>query len=886
MTIAAGTHLGDYEVIAPLGAGGMGEVYRAHDHSLDREVALKVLPLDLAADDQRRAWLMREARAAATLNHPNICTVHAVGESAGQIYLAMELVDGRPLSALIADGPLPLDDVVHHGVQLAAAVGHAHDHHIVHRDLKSANAMLTRDGRIKVVDFGLAKRTTGDEPSDIVTRTPETLTAPGAIVGTVPYMAPEQLRGEAADARSDVWALGVILYEMSAGVRPFEGQSGFELASAILNDRPAPPAKVPAALGSVILRCLEKEPARRYQRAGELRAALETLSYGVPSRREPRLGLGVPTRQIASVAVPLLLAGAAFAAWRSWPEPRTAEAQRAVALTTLPGQERYPTLSPDGTHVAFAWGGDKFDNVDIYVHLIGSSGPPLRLTTDARADTNPVWSPDGRWIAFLREDTSGRYELRLVAPLGGTERRLAEARITGLYSDAALLTWCPDSTCLVLADAAGREGPDALFAVSLETGEKRQLTRPQPPAIGDVSPAVSPDGRTLLFSRLTATFVPALYWMPLGDALVATGDPRVVPIDGMLASYPVWLPDGEEALFSARGHLWRKVIRGDAPPVRLPFVGDDGVMPVVSRLERAGGSRLVYVRRTGGDAGVALASGDTNIWRVDLPALGVPATSAPAVAIASTRWDGNPQISPDGTQVAFCSGRSGSLEIWLSELDGSRAIQLTDVGKGTTCSPRWSPRGDAIAFDSTVEGQQEIYVIAASGGKPTRLTSGAAVDAVPSFSRDGRWIYFYSNRTGANQVWRVPATGGAPEQITKSGGYVAFESADGAYLYYTRSSTLSELWRVPTLGGEPVKVLDQVRQRAFAIVEKGIYFVDGAASETRLRFFDFATGRTSVVARNLGETSFGLTATPDGRIILYSKVDLGGEDLMLVDNFR
>jgi Tol biopolymer transport system component len=264
----------------------------------------------------------------------------------------------------------------------------------------------------------------------------------------------------------------------------------------------------------------------------------------------------------------------------------------------------------------------------------------------------------------------------------------------------------------------------------------------------------------------------------------------------------------------------------------------------------------------------------------------VPARSAPAIAIASTRWDGNPQISPDGTQVAFCSSRSGSLEIWLSDLDGSRAIQLTNMGKGTTCSPRWSPRGDVIAFDSTVEGQQEIYVIAASGGRPTRLTSEAAVDAVPSFSRDGQWIYFYSNRTGANQVWRTPVTGGAPEQITKSGGYVAFESADGAHLYYTRSSTLSELWRVPTIGGEPVKVLDQVRQRAFAIVDKGIYFVDGAASETRLQFLDLATSRTSVVARNLGETSFGLTASPDGRIILYSKVDLGGEDLMLVDNFR
>jgi Tol biopolymer transport system component len=744
--------------------------------------------------------------------------------------------------------------------------------------------MLTPEGRAKVLDFGLAKRVAGEKLADMTTRAQESLTERGVILGTLPYMAPEQLRGDPADARSDVWALGVILYEMAAGARPFAGQSHFELGSSILNTSPAPPAGIPAAVQAVILRCLEKEPARRYQRASELRSALEAIEHARAARTEPRRSrVNFLWSPIAVVL--LVLTAAVFVAWQSWSRPRSAEPLRAVPLTTFSGQERYPTISPDGNHVAFAWGGPRGDNLDLYVHLIGASSPPLRLTTDARPDSNPVWSPDGRWIAFLREDTSGHHELRLIAPLGGPERRLADARMTGLYSSSTFLAWCPDSTCLVVTDVAGDEGPDALFAVSLETGEKRQLTHPQSPAIGDVSPAVSGDGRALLFSRVVATFVPELYWMPLATGVTVAGEARHVVTAGMLPAYPAWMPDGEEVLFSADGRLWKKRIRTEDPPVQLPFVGEDGIMPVVSRPERGQAARLVYVRRSGGDSSVALASGDTNIWRLDVAALGTPATSPPAVAISSTRWDGNPQISPDGARVAFCSSRSGALEIWLSDLDESSLVQLTNLRTGTTCSPRWSPNGDVIAFDSTLEGQQELYVIPASGGTPTRLTSHPAVDAVPSFSRDGRWIYFYSNRTGSNQVWRIPSSGGHVEQVTKNGGYVAFESADGAHLYYTRSSTLSELWRVPTSGGTPVKVLDQVRQRAFAILDTGIYYVDGAASETRLMFFDFTSGSASVVARNLGETSFGLTASPDGRIILYSKLDLGGEDIMLVENF-
>jgi serine/threonine protein kinase len=273
-----GAQLGSYTILSRLGAGGMGEVYRAHDTKLGRDVALKVLARDLADDPERGIRLLREARAAASLNHPNICTIYEVGETEGLAYIAMEVVEGEPLSSRLHNGPLPSHEVVRYGLQLADALAHAHERGIVHRDLKSANVMVTPEGRIKVLDFGLAKRMPAAALSDVATRSHHSLTMPGTILGTLPYMAPEQLRGQPADARSDVWALGVVLYEMAAGARPFEGQTGFELSSVIFHQSPPPlSSRVPAPLQAVTMRCLEKEPAQRYQGAKELRAALELV---------------------------------------------------------------------------------------------------------------------------------------------------------------------------------------------------------------------------------------------------------------------------------------------------------------------------------------------------------------------------------------------------------------------------------------------------------------------------------------------------------------------------------------------------------------------------------------------------------------------------------
>jgi len=276
-----GATLGHFRITARLGAGGMGEVYRAHDARLDREVALKVLPSETLTDENARARLVREARLASKLNHPNVCTVHEVGEAEGRTYIAMELVEGDTLASLLERGALPLEQILLYGSQVADALAHAHDRGVVHRDLKSLNIVITPEGRAKVLDFGLAKRIEGKGLAVATALSTDLLTSPGTIVGTLAYMAPEQLQGRTADERSDIWALGVVLYEMAAGGRPFKGQTGYELSAAILNEPPPPlPHSVPAALASVVERCLAKEPGQRFQRASELRAALETIREG------------------------------------------------------------------------------------------------------------------------------------------------------------------------------------------------------------------------------------------------------------------------------------------------------------------------------------------------------------------------------------------------------------------------------------------------------------------------------------------------------------------------------------------------------------------------------------------------------------------------------
>jgi serine/threonine protein kinase len=868
-----GRTLDHYRIESKLGEGGMGVVYKARDTHLGRLVAIKILSSDRISHPARKERFIQEAKAASALNHPNIVTVHDIRSEGGVDFIVMECIEGRTLEELIGPKGLRLSEALRYAVPIADALAKAHAAGILHRDLKPSNIMVSDEGRAKILDFGLAKLLEPEETSpEATTLTLRQLTEEGTVVGTAAYMSPEQAEGRKLDARSDIFSFGSVLYEMITGRRAFAGPSRAAILSKILRDDPKPPreiaASVPLELEKVVLRCLRKDPARRYQTMADLKVALEDVEEESASGQQPP---AAPGRRlwVWAAALPILLA-AGFFAWRAWDLPQRVEPLKALALTTFPGVESYPSFSPDGNHVAFTWNGPKQDNPNIYVQQIGS-GNPLPLTTDPRDDYNPVWSPDGRWIAFLRQLSPGTSELRLVPPLGGSERLVAEIRHRGHFLSPPYLAWCPDSDCLVATDSSGEGKPDALFVVSLETGEKRQLTYP-PGQISDIHPTISPDGRLLAFRRHFASAIGELYWLRLGNGLTVGAEPRRLTSAALDANHPTWMPDGREVLFSSKGGLWRLAVPGESPPSRLPFVGEDGLMPVVSRPQPGKLSRLVYVR----------SFADLNIWRIDTSSANEPAPSPPGVAIVSTRADYSPNFSPDGRRVAFASTRSGDAEIWLADPDGSNAVQLTFMGAATN-SPNWSPDGRLITFHSNVEGHWQVYLIPAAGGKPRRLSS----DGWPSFSRDGRWVYFSSARTGESQVWKMPTLGGVATQVTYSGGTAAMESEDGAYLYYTQTADrLRTLWRMPTSGGQPVKVLEGIVSWSFIVLEKGIYYIGHASGENRLEFYSFATGRSTVVAGNLGKVGAGLTASRDGRTILYSRVDSSVDDLMLVENFR
>ena len=885
--------LGHYEIEAKLGQGGMGVVYKARDPRLNRYVAIKILPPEKVADPAATQRFIQEAKAASALNHPGIVTIHDIRRDAGTDFIVMEYVPGQTLETMIPSTGMPLDDLLRYSVQMADALAAAHASGIIHRDLKPSNVMVLPDRRIKVLDFGLAKLLEPLEASSGMSTVAAPLTEARTLLGTAAYMSPEQAEGRAVDARSDIFSFGIMLYEMATGARPFTADSPVVLLGRIVSEEPTPPSTavstIPPDLEKAILRCLRKDPARRYQTMADLKVALEDLQAESASTRPQLAPAALPHRRTRLVwmAAALLMVPLAYMTWRgSRPAVSSPEPVHADPLTTFPGAELYPALSPAGDRVAFTWRGPSQDNTDVYVQQIGA-GVPLRVTTDPQSDGNPTWSPDGRWIAFLRGEpprslAPSHRELRLVPPLGGPERKIADLHVYEATVNAAFLTWCPDSTCLIATDTMGEGQPDGLFTIALETGEKTPLTRPQPPVIADTNPAMSPDGSALLFIRRTTWGFGVPHVLRLRRNWTPIGDPTPVPIADVRPDHAVWLPGGTELLLATNAlaggaNLWRLPVSGGTP-LRLPYVGEDGVMPTVSAARSDHPSRLVYVR----------SFVDHDIWRIDTASSGALST-APAVAIASTRDEIHPQLSPDGRHVAFTSTRSGAWEIWLSDLDGTNAVQLTSLRAPTgTGAPHWSPDGQLIAFASDVDGQFDVFVVAAGGGKPRKLTSDPAFDHGPTFSRDGTSIYFTSARSGRFQLWRVSTAGGEPVQMTTDGGFASQEV--GGQLYFTASAAVgmaAPLFRMPTSGGAAVKVHDGVINGAFTVTAGGMYYAS-TTPDVRIEFFDFVRRTSTVVARNLGEGADvgGFVASADARILLYARRQSAVDDLMLVERFR
>jgi len=627
------------------------------------------------------------------------------------------------------------------------------------------------------------------------------------------------------------------------------------------------------------------QPTHRFDGAAVLKPAPDHVAVetSLTDAQGEGRSSSISRRWVLAVAAAVLVSGLSVA-WRWWRASPDPDAPRALPLTSVQGVVQSPSLSPDGNYVAFTWSGPTRDNFDVYVQQIGA-GSPHRLTHDPDNDHSPSWSPDGRTIAFLRRGPAGlQSEVWRTAPLGGVERKIAEIRPRLGSFQPSSLAWCPDSTCVLVTDSPGPDQADAVFAIAIDTGERRQLTRPHG-LVRDADAAISPDGRYLIFRRDTTPFSGQFFTVSLDAGFVPNGAPvRLTPT--INAGRAAWMPDSREILYGSRGALWRLDALGGGTPVRLALVGQDGLTPVVARTADRR-NRLVYVR----------SFRDSNVWRITTPAPGARASSPPAIAVASTRADAIANVSPDARRLAFLSNRSGESQIWVARHDGADAFQLTSLAfRSGPGFPRWSPDGRLIAFHGDPDGRPEVFLVPAAGGRPRRLIKDSAY---PSFSRDGQWIYVASPReNGELRICKIPARGGDLVQVTNNTGTLAIESYDGDLYYVDATDHPGSLWRLPAAGGPAAKILSGIILGNFDVAEGGVYYIDRVSGdgsgfsadhpdgETRLQHFDFSTRQSTTVAINLGTVGFGLSVTRDGREVFYSRVDSSLDELMVVDDFR
>jgi Tol biopolymer transport system component/predicted Ser/Thr protein kinase len=849
-----GETISHYKILSRLGAGGMGVVYEAEDTRLGRKVAIKFLPDELNADPEAVQRFLREARVVSSLNHPHICTLYDVGPA----FLVMELIEGETLAWHIEKGRMPMERVLRYGGQIADALSAAHAEGITHRDLKPGNIVVSKSG-IKVLDFGLARFAPGRDPA--MTQS-DTATGSRSITGTPAYMAPEQLEGGECDARTDIFALGLVLYEMGTGKKAFTAKSQAGLIAEIMRCEPVLTDLAPPHFGHIVRRCLAKDPEVRWQTARDVKLELDYLREAPPAARtagqKRRLSPG-GWALIAAAAVGLAALGLFLAV------PRGREdALSAVPLTSYPGLAMHPSLSPGGDMVAFTWNGEREDNFDVWVKPIGP-GNALRLTESPEDEVMSRWSPDGKWIAFLRrKPKSTEAEVFIVPPHTGLEKKVGEAELDRNINNRFLsgavdcLDWSPDGKWLLVARRPSPGQPAGLALIPVEGGEPRQLTSPDT-SLWDYYGAFAPDGHAVAFFRRGAEVQPSLMLLPLTDSL----QPREAPTEigtefGGLARTFAWTSDSRELIVSSgwppeSAKLWR--MPGSGKGAARPM-GLDGAEPVVSR----DGNRLVFSRHTV----------EWNIWSLNLDQAG--RVVGPAVkAFDSSKNELTPRFSRDGSKVAFGSNRSGFYEIWVCRNNGSDCDPLTNM-RTYAGSPDWSPDETSIVFDRV----SHVLVVSSAGGPPRQLSRGIA----PRWSVTD-WIYFPRDA----KVWRISPSGGAPEIVSSDGGSDLAESPDGKWLYISRGN---RLYRMPSSGGEQTLVLPAVAGRAFEVVEHGIwYFTPITAEGSALEYYDFNTKIKRPVFRTSRPILAGITISPLRDRILFTQTDRDpSRDLMLVDGFR
>jgi eukaryotic-like serine/threonine-protein kinase len=727
MPFAEGFRLGPYEIVAPVGAGGMGEVYRARDTKLGRDVAIKILPEAFARDAERMARFHREAQLLASLNHPNIASIYGFEDSSDVHALVMELVEGLTLADRIKSGAIPIDEVLPIAKQICEGLEYAHERGIVHRDLKPANIKLAASDAVKILDFGLAKALEGDPASVDISSSPtisRMATQAGIILGTAAYMSPEQAKGKSVDRRADIWSFGCVLYEMLAAKMAFSGETATDTLAAVIKSEPnwrALPASTPQAVRNLLQRCLKKDLRQRLQSIGDARVSLEELLSG---SQESFASAGV-SFPVARRIVPWLLAGLAAGAlitgltiWKFGPAPRARSEMHFSTVTNFAGVQAQPALSPDGRSVAFV--SDRDGHYNIYVGLTGG-GSLVQITHDADLKSRPMWSPDGTTLAYAKLNDSGLWDIWEVPALGGTPRRV--------ILNATDPAWSPDGHSFVY-----EKGSDNALWVSGTDGENEHQLGPAPAALERFTePRWSPDGGRIAFI--------ARGQGPGGelDVLdVASGKVHQVTHENVLALSPAWSPDGRSIYFaSSRGgalNIWEIPAAGGIPQQITAGQGDDAQLDV-----SADGKRIVFSNwRT-----------DTNIAQADL-------TAKPGqqnVTLLTTDPARNqvaPAYSPSGKYLAYFSNLKGveNESIWISDADGSNPLQLVRDSRINTF-PLWSSDNQRVVYQSFPKvwnaGKSEYRSVSVSGGVPQTVFKNSIGDLF-DIGTDGRFLFLNSKK--------------------------------------------------------------------------------------------------------------------------------------------
>ncbi|MCM2257252.1 MAG: protein kinase [Vicinamibacteria bacterium] len=831
MTKGAGTRLGPYEIVAPLGAGGMGEVLRARDPKLGREVAIKVLPAAFAQDAERVARFRREAQILAALNHANIAAIYGLEESEGVLALVMELVEGEDLAQRLKRGAIPVDESVAIAKQIAEALEEAHERGIVHRDLKPANVKVTVEGKVKVLDFGLAKAFAADpmaaSGSHDLSQSPTLAgagTMAGVILGTAAYMSPEQARGKSVDRRADIWAFGVVLFEMLTGKRLFGGETVSDTLAAVLRqeiDWKALPAATPASLRRLLERCLDRDPQQRLRDIGEARVALATPEATAAALSREARARRPATWALAAGVVALVVTG-----WATGRFFSTAPSARAGPLwvsivppATVQGRATDPAISPDGRSVAFV----APDAAGVYqLWLRDLATPRPRAIPGTEDPLQPFWSPDGKWLGFF---AGGKLKKVLVA--GGSPEVLADAPRArgGTWNAKGEILFTPNSFVPIhRTTAAG--------------GSARPIADVDPLALLNerhAYPHFLPDGRHFVFSRGTSIAVGSLDSPEVKDIAavpsraqyaighlfyVRDGDLYAQPFDlerlGLGAEEtrsrrsPHGTGDGPGPAAEPDGPLHGEPVKV-ADAIGWTFETPTGFDFDVSRSgaiaywDRAGRptTQLTWLDRTGralgtlGEPaaylGMALSpdgrnvavemheprGGRVSVWMIDA------ATGARSRFATLGLWTGLPLWSADGTHVLVTNFTEN---LHVLPLGGGPARQIP-VGPGGKFPSSWSRDERFVVYSEAGEGVRDLGVLEVAGGAPTPLVRTPFLEIEGRLSPDGAWLALQSDESGRDEVYVQAFPGGEQKlRISTNGGRYPVWSRDGRALFHISGS--------------------------------------------------------------------------------------------------